>query len=260
MLRVHAHKGRSGVQVTAMAAQLTAPDATAAQLAPAAAPAPPPEATAEPAAPAHGAAATGAERTQRLAQLAESREEAELEQRALRERAELPKTIEGFKRSTVYLLERHITRYQGLEPGAKRLGLHKGESYYDRKSVSDLHSADRWRREGWQVLAWEIGNPAKAVKPRGAKDGGKGARAAAAGPAPPAEACFLSVSCNARAPAVTSHHAVRIANTAERCVRPWQVIVYMLIKARLPKIITLHLAVDSSYPSAQRCRRVTSRS
>ena len=90
-------------------------------------------------------------RTHRLAQLAESREEAELEQRALRERSQLPKTIDGFKKSTVYVLERHIARYQGLKPGTKRLGLHKGESYYDRSCVSDLHSACRWRREGRQV-------------------------------------------------------------------------------------------------------------
>ena len=51
----------------------------------------------------------------------------------------------------MYVLERHITRYQGLQPGARRLGLHRGESYYDRASVSDLHSAERWRREGRQV-------------------------------------------------------------------------------------------------------------
>jgi hypothetical protein len=104
-----------------------------------------------------------------LAQLADRREEAELEQRALQERRELPQTIEGFKRSCVYVLERHITRYQGLEPGTKRLGLHRGESYYDRARLSDLHSADRWRREGREVMAAERATPAKTVKPRAAK-------------------------------------------------------------------------------------------
>ena len=41
---------------------------------------------------------------ERLARLAEEREEAELAQKALRERHELPKTIEGFKKSKVCLL------------------------------------------------------------------------------------------------------------------------------------------------------------
>ena len=93
----------------------------------------------------------------------------------MQERRELPKTIDGFKRSTAYVLERHITRYQGLEPGTARLGLHRGEAYYDRSRLSDLHSADRWRREGRQVLASQRGTPAKIVQQRGSgKAVGKG--------------------------------------------------------------------------------------
>ena len=173
-----------------MAAQLTAAVIAAGPSAPAPAAATA-ESAAAAAAPQPAAAPTAeADSTQpnaqpsaaRLAELAEKREEAELEQRALRERHELPKTIDGFRKSKAYILERHVTRSQGLAPGAKRLGMHRGESYYDRASVSDLHSADRWRREGRQVLAWERANPTKTVAPRGTK--GASGKAAAVVPTP----------------------------------------------------------------------------
>jgi hypothetical protein len=50
--------------------------------------------------------------------LLDKREEAELEQQSLQEHQALPKTVEGFKRSRVYLLERHISRYR-----SKRLSI-----------------------------------------------------------------------------------------------------------------------------------------
>ena len=41
---------------------------------------------------------------------------------------------------------------QALRPGSALLGTHKGEPYYFRSAVSELHTAFRWRREGREVL------------------------------------------------------------------------------------------------------------
>ena len=42
--------------------------------------------------------------------------------------------------------------HQALRPGSALLGTHKGEPYYLRSAVSELHTAFRWRREGREVL------------------------------------------------------------------------------------------------------------
>jgi hypothetical protein len=40
---------------------------------------------------------------------------------------------------------------QAVRPGAVKLGLHKGEGYYSRQDVQELHTRERWEREGRQV-------------------------------------------------------------------------------------------------------------
>jgi xeroderma pigmentosum group C-complementing protein len=56
---------------------------------------------------------------------------------------------------------------KALPPAAKPLGLHKKEPYFDRSELSDLHTAERWRREHWRaVMAGELERPAKVVKKR----------------------------------------------------------------------------------------------
>lgn len=40
---------------------------------------------------------------------------------------------------------------QALRPGAVKLGLHKGEAYFARQDVQELHTRERWEREGRQV-------------------------------------------------------------------------------------------------------------
>ena len=40
---------------------------------------------------------------------------------------------------------------QALVPGSRKLGVHKGEAFYRRSDVQDLHTAERWRREGREV-------------------------------------------------------------------------------------------------------------
>lgn len=42
---------------------------------------------------------------------------------------------------------------QAIRPGTLPVGLHKGEPYYPRQDLSELHTTDRWRREGWKVCA-----------------------------------------------------------------------------------------------------------
>lgn len=40
---------------------------------------------------------------------------------------------------------------QAVRPGGVKLGLHKGEAYYAREDVQELHTRERWQREGRQV-------------------------------------------------------------------------------------------------------------
>lgn len=45
----------------------------------------------------------------------------------------------------MYLLERHIGRYFALKPGTKKAGMHRGEGYYPRDALAELHTADRYQ-------------------------------------------------------------------------------------------------------------------
>ena len=126
---------------------------------------------------------TSAEQAVQFAQLADRREDAELEQAALKQRQQLPKNIKGFRQHPLYVLKRHIGKYQGLKPGTAPLGLHRGEPYYDRSALSDLHSASKWKRHGREVLPGELGQPCKLIK-----HGKKGGKAEPPGQAGPSQA------------------------------------------------------------------------
>lgn len=69
----------------------------------------------------------------------------------------------------MYVLERHIGKYQALAPGTKKSGLHRGEAFFHRTALSELHTADRWQREGREVLPEARDNPAKINRRRGFK-------------------------------------------------------------------------------------------
>ncbi|GIL45587.1 hypothetical protein Vafri_2789 [Volvox africanus] len=112
------------------------------------------------------------------ADLRAAREAAELQHRGLSQLQGLPTSIEGFKSHPLYVLKRHIGKYEALRPGTVPLGLHRGEPYYPRPDLSVLHTVERWRRVGRQVRDLELGAPAKVVKKR--LMGGPGA--AATGP------------------------------------------------------------------------------
>ena len=43
----------------------------------------------------------------------------------------------------MYVLERHISRYFALKPGTKKVGMHRGEGFYHRDALAELHTADR---------------------------------------------------------------------------------------------------------------------
>jgi xeroderma pigmentosum group C-complementing protein len=68
---------------------------------------------------------------------------------------------------------------QALVPGAAKLGLHKGEPYYSRSDLQDLHTRQHWRRLGRDVKECELHQPAKIAKKRAvpaAAAGGRGGR------------------------------------------------------------------------------------
>lgn len=44
----------------------------------------------------------------------------------------------------LYILERHIGRYFALKPGTARAGMHRGEAFYPRDALTELHTADRY--------------------------------------------------------------------------------------------------------------------
>ena len=69
----------------------------------------------------------------------------------------------------MYVLERHIGKYQALAPGTKKSGLHRGEAFYHRTALSELHTAERWQREGREVLPEARDAPAKINRRRGFK-------------------------------------------------------------------------------------------
>ena len=44
----------------------------------------------------------------------------------------------------MFVLERHISRYFALKPGTKKAGMHRGEAFYPREALAELHTADRY--------------------------------------------------------------------------------------------------------------------
>ncbi|KAK9805417.1 hypothetical protein WJX73_002963 [Symbiochloris irregularis] len=95
------------------------------------------------------------------------REDRELHDKVAAERAGVPTTIDGFRNHERYVLHRFIGRYQALLPETGALGMHKGEAFYPRSALQDLHTADVWQRQGRQVREGEA--PAKSVRKRGTK-------------------------------------------------------------------------------------------
>ena len=54
-------------------------------------------------------------------------------------------------------------------PGATKAGLHKGEAFYRRADISELHTKDKWIQQGFEVKPVEQELPFKVVAKRGSK-------------------------------------------------------------------------------------------
>ena len=54
-------------------------------------------------------------------------------------------------------------------PGAAKAGFHKGEAFYKREDISELHTKDKWIQQGLEVMESELKNPFKVVAKRGSK-------------------------------------------------------------------------------------------
>ncbi|MCO5614089.1 hypothetical protein L7F22_068370 [Adiantum nelumboides] len=81
----------------------------------------------------------------------------------IREHTEpLPKNQQAYKNHHLYALERWLTKYQGLHPRGPILGYCAGHPVFPRACVQDLHTAERWLREGLKVRPHEV--PAKGPK------------------------------------------------------------------------------------------------
>ncbi|XP_034650826.1 DNA repair protein complementing XP-C cells homolog [Drosophila subobscura] len=77
----------------------------------------------------------------------------------------LPKSITEFKDHPLYVLERHLLKFQGLYPAdAPTLGFIRGEAVYSRDCVHLLHSRDIWLKSARVVKLGE--QPYKTVKAR----------------------------------------------------------------------------------------------
>lgn len=50
-----------------------------------------------------------------------------------------------------------------------KAGWHKGEPFYLRSDISELHTKDKWIQQGLEVKAEEAANPFKVVAKRGSK-------------------------------------------------------------------------------------------
>lgn len=90
-----------------------------------------------------------------------SLEDMELETRIFTE--PLPTNQQAYRSHHLYVLERWLTKYQTLHPKGPVLGFCAGQPVYPRTCVQNLHTAERWLREGLQIKKGET--PAKVVKP-----------------------------------------------------------------------------------------------
>lgn len=77
----------------------------------------------------------------------------------------LPKTIDKYKNHPLYVLKRHLLKFQAIyPPDSPTLGFIRGEPVYARDCVHTLHSRETWLKQARIVRIGEI--PYKIVKAR----------------------------------------------------------------------------------------------
>ncbi|KAK9845720.1 hypothetical protein WJX81_000463 [Elliptochloris bilobata] len=123
---------------------------------------------------------SGQGRGRDAAQLVAAREDEELRERRQAQDNDIPNTLPMFKAHPRYVLQRHLGTYQALREGAVSVGLHKGETFWLRADVVELHTAEQWLTAGRQVKAAQADKPYKEVARRGAKAAEANAAAKAA--------------------------------------------------------------------------------
>ncbi|KAK8188400.1 Rad4 beta-hairpin domain 3-domain-containing protein, partial [Phyllosticta capitalensis] len=92
--------------------------------------------------------------------------------KAKKDTGEVPETLQGYKNSAEYVLERHLRREEAIRPGAKPVKTFttgkgdkaKSEPVYLRKDVKTCKTVESWHKEGRQIKLGE--QPMKHVPTR----------------------------------------------------------------------------------------------
>lgn len=92
----------------------------------------------------------------------EKEEEEEFE--ALDEQEPIPTSISRFNNHRLYALERHLKKFEVLDPNSTVLGKIKGENIYPRSAVHPVSTAETWLKQGRSVKENE--QPIKYVNAR----------------------------------------------------------------------------------------------
>eukprot|EP00891_Asterochloris_glomerata_P007608 jgi/Astpho2/7608/Aster-x0327 len=98
-----------------------------------------------------------------------AREDEELRQIQKEHDQVKPSSVDDFRNHPLYILERHLGRYDAVRPGAANQGLHRGEKYFLRDDLVHLHTKERWLQEGRVICEDQVKTPFKQVKKRGAE-------------------------------------------------------------------------------------------
>ncbi|CAO3663361.1 unnamed protein product [Umbelopsis ramanniana] len=92
----------------------------------------------------------------------ERHEETEFE--SLDEKEPIPTSISRFNNHRLYALERHLKKFEILEPNATVLGKIKGENIYPRSAVQPVSTMETWLKQGRSIKQGEL--PIKTVNAR----------------------------------------------------------------------------------------------
>ena len=97
--------------------------------------------------------------------------------------ANKPTSLAAMKKHTHYCIKVQLGKYEMLAPTAKPcrdFPVFKGHKVYQRKDVSPLHTADKWKRKLRKVRSEEFDRPVRAPNLEKARAHAKEAKAAAA--------------------------------------------------------------------------------
>ena len=102
--------------------------------------------------------------TLRRRKAGERERDEENEFEVLDEKEPIPTSINRFNNHRLYALERHLKKFEILEPNATVLGKIKGENIYPRSAVQAVSTAETWLKQGRSIKEGE--QPIKTVNAR----------------------------------------------------------------------------------------------